>query len=136
MKRLWISLTHTGLAVALAASPCLAAPPIGFYGPHRPRLVVFMVVDQMRADTLTRFADQFLPARQHDGKPGGLRYLMENGAYHSQCYIDHLPCHTAVGHATLATGALPSATESLPTLGPSRPPASGWKPRATPPFLS
>jgi hypothetical protein len=95
------------LLAALVVSPALAQP-VGFYGPHRPKLVVFMVVDQMRADTLTRFADQMLPARQSNGQPGGLRYLIEKGAYHSQCYIDHIPAHTAPGHATLATGADPS----------------------------
>ncbi len=74
--------------------------------PARPRLVVVLSVDQLRADYLPRFEDLFLPARQ-EGKVGGFRYLMEEGAYHLDARHDHFPLYTAPGHAVLLTGALP-----------------------------
>ena len=42
----------------------------------RPRLVVAISIDQFRADTLTRFTERFLPARE-GRKLGGFRFLME-----------------------------------------------------------
>jgi predicted AlkP superfamily pyrophosphatase or phosphodiesterase len=72
----------------------------------RPRLVVVVSVDQLRADYLPRFEDLFLPARQ-GGKVGGFRYLMEEGAYHLDARHDHFPLYTGPGHAVLLTGALP-----------------------------
>ncbi|MBI3928714.1 MAG: alkaline phosphatase family protein [Armatimonadetes bacterium] len=74
----------------------------------RPRLVVLVVIDQMRQDYLTRFGDLLLPP-ETEGRPGGFRYLRERGAEHAQCYYEHHPTHTAVGHATLVTGAWPGA---------------------------
>lgn len=75
----------------------------------RTRLVVIVVVDQLRADHLTRFQPWFLPARSEDGKPGGFRYLAEQGANHRQCRFDTLPTYTAVGHAIISTGGSPYA---------------------------
>jgi predicted AlkP superfamily pyrophosphatase or phosphodiesterase len=63
----------------------------------RPRLVVIIVVDQLRADLLERFHDKF--------GPNGFRLLMERGAYFPSCYYDYADTRTAPGHATLLTGA-------------------------------
>ena len=56
----------------------------------RPKLVLVIVVDQFRADYLTRFQNQFLPAKggltkgkNKGAKPtiGGFNFLMEKGSY-------------------------------------------------------
>lgn len=75
--------------------------------PPRPRLVVLLAVDQMRSDYLTRFEHLLLPAELPGGKPGGFRYLMTKGAYFVNAQTSHVPNVTAVGHATMLTGALP-----------------------------
>ncbi len=74
---------------------------------QKPKLIVLLVFDQFRADYLTRFGNQFLPATQSDGKPGGFRYLMQNGAYFPFAEYDVLQAMTCPGHAMIATGAHP-----------------------------
>jgi predicted AlkP superfamily pyrophosphatase or phosphodiesterase len=74
---------------------------------RRPRLVVVISVDQLRADLVSRCADLFLPAR--DGtKVGGFRYLMEEGAYYVNARYEHTPLFTGPGHAVISTGAPPA----------------------------
>ena len=89
---LWISL------VSAHAAPAQAA---------KPRLIVVLAVDQLRSDYLTRFEHLFLPPRQKNGTVGGLRYLMEQGAYYKNAQFDHAQMVTGVGHATMLTGAYP-----------------------------
>ncbi len=73
--------------------------PIGFASAYdaRPRLIVIVVVDQLRADLLERFHDKF--------GANGFRLLMDRGAYFPACYYDYADTRTAPGHATLLTGA-------------------------------
>jgi hypothetical protein len=54
------------------------------------------VFDQMRADYLTRFHDQF--------GPGGFRRLMEHGAWFDNCHYPYALTLTGPGHASLLTG--------------------------------
>lgn len=68
----------------------------------RPRLVLLIVVDQLRQDYLTRFGDLF--------GEGGFKRLMQEGAVWSNANYDHVPTYTAPGHATLMTGAWPAQT--------------------------
>lgn len=72
--------------------------------PHRapqaaPRLVVLVVVDQLRADLLEVYAPVF---------DGGLRRLAEQGRHYPGATHAHAVTHTAAGHATLATGVHPA----------------------------
>jgi hypothetical protein len=62
----------------------------------RPKLVVLVVFDQMRADYLTRFHDQF--------GPGGFRRLMEQGAWFDNCHYPYALTLTGPGHASFLTG--------------------------------
>ncbi len=64
-----------------------------------PRLLVVLVVDQMRADYLDRFRSQFT---------GGFARLLEDGANFTEAHQDHAATVTAVGHATISTGVYPS----------------------------
>lgn len=61
-----------------------------------PRLVLFIVVDQLRGDMPTRFYDRF--------GEGGFRSLMDEGLHYRNAHYRHANTFTAVGHATLATG--------------------------------
>jgi predicted AlkP superfamily pyrophosphatase or phosphodiesterase len=61
----------------------------------RPRLVVFVSVDQMRADYLSRFAPLF---------QGGLKRFGERGAVFSNAYYRHANTETGPGHSVLLSG--------------------------------
>ncbi|MCB2169708.1 MAG: alkaline phosphatase family protein [Deltaproteobacteria bacterium] len=65
-----------------------------------PRLVLQITVDQLRGDLPGRYADRL--------GEGGFRYLMEKGTWYTDAHYQHANTETAVGHATLATGADPS----------------------------
>lgn len=62
----------------------------------RPKLVVIVVVDQLRGDMIERYHDQFTP--------GGFRLLMDRGAWFSSCYYNYANTRTGPGHATIGTG--------------------------------
>ncbi len=64
-----------------------------------PALVVFISVDQMRADYFDRFGDQF----QY-----GLKRLQDKGLFYKNAHHLQVPTNTAPGHATLSTGAFPA----------------------------
>ena len=64
-----------------------------------PRLVVLLVVDQLRADYIERFRDLY---------QGGLGRLLERGAYFPRAAYRHSATFTSAGHATISTGMPPS----------------------------
>ena len=94
----------------LLALPSLARIDAGRFLDQRPRLVLVVVIDQFRADYLTRHLARFLPARGKGGEPGGFRALMEGGAYFPQARTEVLQAMTCPGHLTLFTGAYPART--------------------------
>ena len=65
--------------------------------PRRPKLVVILVIDQLRFDYLVRFQPNFVE--------GGFKLLLDGGANFSDCKYDYSSTETGPGHATLATGA-------------------------------
>jgi predicted AlkP superfamily pyrophosphatase or phosphodiesterase len=66
-----------------------------------PRLILQITVDALRGD---------LPQRYLEGMgDGGFRYLMDQGVWYTNAHHGHANTETIVGHATLATGADPSA---------------------------
>jgi predicted AlkP superfamily pyrophosphatase or phosphodiesterase len=65
----------------------------------RPKLVVMLVVDQMRADYLDKFQGQWT---------GGLKRLVEQGAWFPDAAYPYAATETCVGHATISTGAFPA----------------------------
>lgn len=67
---------------------------------ERPKLVVGIVVDQMRWDYLSRYYDKF--------EEDGLRRLLDDGYSCDNCLINYLPTVTAIGHASAYTGATPA----------------------------
>ncbi|MGE3261031.1 MAG: alkaline phosphatase family protein [Bacteriovoracia bacterium] len=74
---------------------------------RRPKLVVVIVIDQFRADYLTRYEAKFLPAGS-SAEPGGFRYLLEKGAYFPFAEYDVLQNMTCPGHAMILTGTRPA----------------------------
>lgn len=69
---------------------------------QRPKLVVGLVVDQMRWDYLYYYYDKF--------GEGGLRRLVDEGFSCENCFINYLPTYTAVGHSSIYTGSVPALT--------------------------
>ncbi len=66
----------------------------------QPRLVVGIVVDQMRYDYLQRFWPNF--------GEGGFKRLVGEGTSFSNCNYNYVPTETAPGHASIFTGTTPS----------------------------
>lgn len=94
---------------------CLLLFPPGLFArplapPAPVHLAVILVFDQMRADYLTRFSRNFLPARLPDGRIGGFNYLISEGANFVNCNFDHYPLYTSPGHAVISTGGEPYKT--------------------------
>jgi predicted AlkP superfamily pyrophosphatase or phosphodiesterase len=67
---------------------------------EKPKLVVGLVIDQMRWDYLYRFHDLF--------GEGGFKRLMNDGFSCDQTYIPYVPTYTAPGHASVYTGSVPA----------------------------
>ena len=69
--------------------------------PSVPRLIVVIVVDQMRYDYLTRFQDLY---------QDGFRTLLEKGAVFTEARYRHALTVTAPGHAAIMTGRHPATS--------------------------
>src|SRR5947208_12058509 len=66
----------------------------------RPKLVVGIVVDQMRWDFLYRYYDRY--------GSGGFKRLLNDGFSCENAMINYIPSFTAVGHSTIFTGSVPA----------------------------
>lgn len=80
------------LLVPAAVAYAAPAPP--------PRLVVLLVVDQMRGDFVERYGFQW---------NAGLRRLVDEGAWFREAAYPYAVTSTCVGHATISTGAFPAS---------------------------
>jgi hypothetical protein len=94
---------HAALAAVtmIAASVPAAAQP---RGAARPRLIVFLTVDQMRSDYVDRWAAQLT---------GGLARLGRHGAVFTNAFHDHAVTETAPGHSVVMSGRFPRSTGIL-----------------------
>lgn len=66
---------------------------------NKPKLVVGIVVDQMRYDYLTRFADKF--------GEGGFNRLISGGFNCKNSHFNYIPTYTGPGHSSIYTGTTP-----------------------------
>src|SRR5579871_923393 len=103
---IFLASTLSFLATTNAQSPVKSAPPAAKASPtHKPaphpKLVVVIVVDQMRADYVDKFRDQWT---------SGLKRLVEQGAWFREAAYPYAAMETCVGHATISTGALPATS--------------------------
>lgn len=67
---------------------------------ERPKLVVGIVVDQMRWDYLYRYYDKY--------ETGGFKRLLNEGFSCENTMINYIPSVTAIGHTTIFTGSVPA----------------------------
>lgn len=68
--------------------------------PERPKLVVGIVIDQMRQEYLYRFYDKF--------GEGGFRRILNEGFNNKNTHYNYIPTETGPGHAAVYTGAIPA----------------------------
>lgn len=87
--------------ITLATTTSVAVAPGKAAEPARPRLILQITVDALRGDLPRRYA--------HVLGDGGFRYLMEHGINYTNAHYQHANTETIVGHASLATGAVPAA---------------------------
>lgn len=90
-------------ALLAVASPGMAqSAPAGAaaLASAKPKLVVLIVIDGLPQRQLDSYRDQF--------GPDGFARFMERGVWFKQAHYDHAYTVTAVGHATLLTGANPN----------------------------
>lgn len=92
-KLVAILLAVIAFAVALPTAQPAAGP--------ETRLVLLIVIDQFRYDYLTRFRADYTD---------GIKRLLTEGAVFTNANLEHYPTVTAVGHATMLSGATPSVS--------------------------
>ena len=66
----------------------------------RPKLVVGIMVDQMRWDYLYRFYERY--------GNGGFKRMLNEGFSCENAYINYIPSVTGIGHSTVYTGSVPA----------------------------
>ena len=89
MKKLIFAIT-----LGLMASTSLLAQ-----NSKKPKLIVGIVVDQMRADYLYRFQDNYTN--------GGFKRLMGEGFNAKNTHYNYVPTYTGPGHASVYSGTTP-----------------------------
>jgi predicted AlkP superfamily pyrophosphatase or phosphodiesterase len=67
----------------------------------KPKLVVGIVVDQMRNDFIYRYWNRY--------SNGGFRRLVNDGYYFKNNHFNYIPTYTGPGHSSIYTGATPRA---------------------------
>lgn len=103
MKKLFPALLFlTLLACEPVQKPTLDNTPsaITAQGIERPKLVVGIVVDQIRADYIYRFYPHF--------GDGGFKRLMLEGYNNKNTHYNYIPTYTGPGHASIYTGTTPA----------------------------
>lgn len=89
------------LKTTLAAAMLLfLSPSVRAQAPESPRLVIGIVVDQMRYDYLYRFAPKY--------GSGGFQRLLREGLSCENTHYNYVPTYTAPGHAAIYTGTTPA----------------------------
>lgn len=73
---------------------------VNVFAQVKPRLVVGIVVDQMRWDYLYRYQDRYTD--------GGFKRLLREGFSCENTLIPYTPTYTAAGHACIYTGSVPA----------------------------
>lgn len=67
----------------------------------KPKLIVGVVVDQMRNDYIYRFWDRY--------GNGGFKKIVNNGFYLRNAHYNYVPTYTGPGHSSIYTGTTPRA---------------------------
>ncbi|WP_299123795.1 alkaline phosphatase PafA [uncultured Tenacibaculum sp.] len=89
------------ICLAALATTCLISCVIApKKSTHKPKLVIGVVIDQMRYDYLIRFASKY--------GEDGFKRLLEDGFSLENAHYNYIPTYTAVGHASIYTGTTPT----------------------------
>ena len=88
------------IALAFLGCGSAAAQQVNASNVQRPKLVVGIVVDQMRWDYLYRYQKRY--------GEGGFKRLLNEGFSCENTRIPYVPSVTAIGHTCLYTGSVPS----------------------------
>ncbi|WP_316805573.1 alkaline phosphatase PafA [Pedobacter nototheniae] len=99
---LFFSLSVFSLSVAIGQTKKTVAAQPKTYPAEvaRPKLVVGLVVDQMRWDYLYRYYNRYTN--------GGFKRLINDGFSVENTYIPYTPTYTACGHTCIYTGSVPA----------------------------
>jgi len=95
MKQLQRSLGLLLLIITISYSSCMRKDPV-----KRPKIVIGLVVDQMRWDYLYRYYDMY--------GEDGFKKLLKNGFACQNTMVNYLPTFTGPGHTCVYTGSVPS----------------------------
>jgi arylsulfatase A-like enzyme len=87
-------------ALLVAGLVLAALPAPAVHAQSRPRLLVIVSIDQMRADYIGRYGQHWT---------GGLRRLVDHGAFFTEASFPYQNTITCAGHATMSTGTFPAA---------------------------
>ncbi len=98
MRRFALLVALAGTAFSGARTQAQSPPSVAS---DRPKLIVFLTVDQMRPDYVDRWNSQLT---------GGLKRLGEHGAFFTNAFHDHANTETAPGHSVTMSGRLPRST--------------------------
>ena len=85
------------VCAALLSAASLAWP--ASVSAQAPRLIVVLVIDQFRADYIETYGSHWT---------GGLRRLLDEGAWFTQAAYPYYNTVTCAGHSTIATGSFPA----------------------------
>lgn len=86
-------------SLSVSAQPKKSPAPVQSTLP-RPKLMVGIMVDQMRWDYLYRFYERY--------GNGGFKRMLNEGFSAENTYINYLPSVTGIGHASVYTGSVPA----------------------------
>ncbi len=107
MKKIFSVVVMTFLGCALASAQTVASNAAlaqsqtsNAGGVERPKLVVGIVIDQMRWDYLYRYQQRYTD--------GGFKRLLNEGYSCENTVIPYVPSVTAIGHTCIYTGSVPS----------------------------
>jgi predicted AlkP superfamily pyrophosphatase or phosphodiesterase len=106
-SRIFRAWAFAAIAIGLSANCLVAQAPKTAAGaakkaekPAKPKLVVLLVVDQMRGDYVDKFRGQW---------SGGLKRLLTEGAWFRAAAYPYAATETCVGHSTISTGSFPAS---------------------------
>jgi predicted AlkP superfamily pyrophosphatase or phosphodiesterase len=97
----WLTIKKVIVFTSLLISVILKSSAQGAYlPPDKPRLVIGIVVEQLKYDQLEKFRDRL--------GENGIKRLINEGTYFKNASFEYMLTQSAPGHATISTGTEPS----------------------------
>lgn len=100
MKKIWMM-----LGASLFFSQALLAQTPS----KKPKLIIGIVVDQMRQDYLYKYADRY--------SEDGFKRLIREGYMMKNAHYNYIPTYTGPGHASVYTGTTPATHGIIANVG-------------------